>query len=161
MSSRKSRIETQTFSIVWLKNKVTLSWKTKSFREKNRPWLQLLKALRVSLKKLGATWNWRRRKSWLLWRHMRTWWLRLRRKFDVDVDSVIQTVKSLWHNLDMAHLEQALSQPGPKSLGMVHPNLDFPTSSSKPSKTSQPGPGLQSPGLLQQLWVLSLWVHLF
>lgn len=31
------------------------------------------------------------------------------RHFDVDVDAVIQIVRLFWSNLDVAHLEQALS----------------------------------------------------
>lgn len=46
-------------------------------------------------------------------------------------DAVVQAVMSLWPDLDMAWLVQALSHLTPQSLGMANVDPEFPTPSSR------------------------------
>lgn len=65
-------------------------------------------------------------------------------QFDASVNAVIQTVRSLLLDMDVARLEQALSQPILQSPLTVHPDLVLHASSSKLSKATQLGVVLES-----------------
>lgn len=47
------------------------------------------------------------------------------KQFDASVDAVVQTVRSLWPDLDMARLEQALNHPAPSLLKWLRPTQCF------------------------------------
>lgn len=84
------------------------------------------------------------------------------RQFYFGVDVVIQSIKYLWPNLDVAFLKQALSQSTLQSLGTVCPKSAI--LASKPSQVTQSSPILDSPkttsmALSPRPLSLSLSVH--
>lgn len=58
-------------------------------------------------------------------------------QFDAGMDAIVQTVRSLWPDLDMARLEQTLNQPAPQPSRVVHAYTALPAIGSELPEVSQ------------------------